>query len=1476
MTLLLGYMACLFIVNFQPSQRWMGEYVSQLLSDKLGTDVQVDRVEVGLFNRVMLHHVTVLDQSGIKMLEAGLMSAKIEYRAFLEGRVSLRSVSLLDADLVLYKDKPGSPANYQFVLDAFASKDKQKKTQLDLSLNSLIIRRCSIRYDKNYAVRRTDRLDLNHINVQHLEANISLKRLTPDSLNLRVRSLVLYERSGLDIRALSFRFRGNRRKCILTDFNLRLPHSRLHEDQLEATYRMTPSRPLLSTVNVKGHINGATVTLSDLAFVHPRLRDIPLTFVYTTAFQVNPQTIDISGIELREQHNRLALKAHANISQQGGRPIRVSGTIEKMVLKKDLPLEGLGRILPPSALTYWRRLGDTRLKGNCVLEKNRTSHINLEASADIGAIYASLHWLKQSYMMQASSDGIDLGALLGRSDMPEDIAFHADAKADVKGHHLDKLAATCLVDRVSYGGLRYTGIDIDATWKAPHFTLQLDSADPALQINANAKGSFDGKRLSAISLEADSRGVSLAPILKNGHLQALTLTGYVKANFSGIASRGINGQLVVKDFSKREPFKPEADYTLRNLELVLRPSSRGTHAHLASDFATADIDGPLSFTRLRETLLGIAHHTMPSIVGAENLARNKGDEWQFDVRLHRSDFFKQMLNVPLSINSEDGIDIAGYLSGNGKRSAVTLSAPDITYGGFDAKDIRCYLQGAADNYTALIQASKRFGNDDIKMAYTAKAHDNSVLSHLAWSNQDHSDAGEIQAVTGLFRTLNRRVGLSTSILPTNLTISDTIWTLSAGQVEITDGVIDVSRINLSHQDQSVTVSGNLRQHMADSLTISLRSLDVNYILGLVNLKPVSFSGLATGKIVATPGAEKSFDIRAALAIPDFHFNNSLMGDASISAALSTIDKRLYLNADIREAGIGYTNVDGYVGIGEKQLDLNVSGRNTTLEFLRRYLPDVFEGLTGRTTGHCRIFGPFKELDFEGREQANVYAGIAPTGCKYHLADGTVNITPGLFSFENYKVSDDNNGTGELKGTLRHSNLKDLKYDFTVRARSLSMYDKQRSVDLPFYATAYGTGTARLHGYPGHFNADINMRPEHGTRFTYIVDTPDGTPDTSLLQFGKKEDSESSQAVLITKSETNLLNAIEPDSDKVSTDIVLNFLLDMNPEGELKVITDDKAGNYITLAGTGAIRATYYNKGAFQMFGTYTIDHGLYKMALQDVIHKDMELQRGGTINFAGDPYDADLALKAVYTVPAVSLADLGLNLSNNSVRADCILNLGGKVRNPQITFGLNLPNVSEDVRQMVHQLVTTEEDMNRQVLYLLSVGRFYNYNFASTDAAMGGQSQSSVAMKSFLSSTITGQLNNMITNAVGASDWSFGTNLSTGQVGWSDMEVGGLLKGKLMSGRLLVNGNFGYRESTTSTTNFIGDFDIRYLLTPTGNVSLKAYSETNDRYFSKSSMTTQGIGILLQRDFSTLKDLFKRRLRFWVRPAMSDTTRHSR
>ena len=89
-----------------------------------------------------------------------------------------------------------------------------------------------------------------------------------------------------------------------------------------------------------------------------------------------------------------------------------------------------------------------------------------------------------------------------------------------------------------------------------------------------------------------------------------------------------------------------------------------------------------------------------------------------------------------------------------------------------------------------------------------------------------------------------------------------------------------------------------------------------------------------------------------------------------------------------------------------------------------------------------------------------------------------------------------------------------------------------------------------------------------------------------------------------------------------------------------------------------------------------------------------------------------------------------------------------------------------------------------------------------------------------------------------------------------------MLSGRLLDDRLLINGNFGYRDNAmTQNASFIGDFDVKWRIREGGNTYLKAYNKTNDRYFTKATLNTQGIVISYQRDFEHWNVLFRRRMR---------------
>ena len=190
------------------------------------------------------------------------------------------------------------------------------------------------------------------------------------------------------------------------------------------------------------------------------------------------------------------------------------------------------------------------------------------------------------------------------------------------------------------------------------------------------------------------------------------------------------------------------------------------------------------------------------------------------------------------------------------------------------------------------------------------------------------------------------------------------------------------------------------------------------------------------------------------------------------------------------------------------------------------------------------------------------------------------------------------------------------------------------------------------------------------------------------------------------------------------------------------------------------------------------------------------------------------------------------------------MQVNGDIRQPVIDFDLEFPTLTQDTYRKVRSIVSTEDMMNRQIIYLLALNRFYTPDYMASTTK--GNELFSVA-----SSTIASQLGNMLGKL--SDNWSIAPNLRSDRGDFSDVEVDLALSSRLLNNRLIFNGNFGYRDKTLNTNQFVGDFDIEYLLNKRGSWRLKAYNRYNDRnFYVRSAQTTQGVGIMFRRDFDRL------------------------
>ena len=122
----------------------------------------------------------------------------------------------------------------------------RKIPPLDLHIGSVIIRHGAIAYNQRDVAARSGVFSTQHIGVRNLSAHIVLNHLTDNDIHLLVKKISLTDKSGLELKNLSFKLDADKQKAKLSNFILELPHSSLQLEDLLASYRTDDKGKLIS------------------------------------------------------------------------------------------------------------------------------------------------------------------------------------------------------------------------------------------------------------------------------------------------------------------------------------------------------------------------------------------------------------------------------------------------------------------------------------------------------------------------------------------------------------------------------------------------------------------------------------------------------------------------------------------------------------------------------------------------------------------------------------------------------------------------------------------------------------------------------------------------------------------------------------------------------------------------------------------------------------------------------------------------------------------------------------------------------------------------------------------------------------------------------------------------------------------------------------------------------------------------------
>ena len=1500
--ILLALPAALYIALSLPSvQRWLCEEAESELSKLIATDVNIDYVQISPFSQVTLHGVTLTDSIGQQIAEIDRLGAGININSYLfKDLITVDYAELIGLNAHISRDSIGAPLNIQPIITALQPKDKSKPpTKFDLKINTVVIRTSKIFYDVRSEVKRESGFDPNHIAISDLSADIHLPQLKNDDFIVDLRRFAFNEQSGFSLKNLSAWVHVSNKQLELKNFIITLPNSELRLNNQSFNYNgFNELSSIWKQHPIDIHLlEGSHIATSDAGAFIPKLADLNITLDAELHVCGNANNITLETLHLTN-HSGVEITARGSIDNLLDKTAEdgICFEIPQLKAKIDAPKAvatalkfsnispNLRAILSNLAnVDITASLSGNELYGNIKSTINSSKVGTIDATADysraksairLGATNLTGTVVTQDFSGTNLMAGLN-NALIGLSDLDCKLDFNITTKS----RGIPEGTVQLGIESARFRGATISNLSADVKNANQQIdaSIFVDNNNLFADINASAEVETPQKSLD-FSIDIENFDPSLFGLTASNNSGKISLEA--DGSLAGTNIDDIEGSVDINTLMMQRQDKP--DLLLRDITIASKRHADADTITLQSEIADATIAGRYHLSTIVPVAKTIIARTMPALAGDVADLKFKTDEitddgfsvLNYSVTVKTLEPLTPLAKMPVrildpvkingSFNSSHGsMDLrllASYLQQGNKIIENTSLQAGVISADTSASNTNGYMY-----FTTTLPTKK----GSATVISTTDVSNNKADTRVEWKiNRDRDFSGNIN-ISAIFsrNTENNNLRTDIHINPSKAVFNDTAWTVDPAKISIEGKEIDVNGFRAWRGQQEISMNGRASENPADTIILKLNDVSLDYVFETLEIPNVTFGGQATGTFYATELLTgKPIAFTPALNVKGFTYNNSLLGDALIKANWNNDKKSVYLNADILQNNNRHSYVDGDIFVVGEALDLKFKTDKLNIGFLKPFMSAFATDVKGYASGNARLYGTFKLIDLVGDIYGeDVGLTIGFTNCTYTTTD-SVKFTPGKISINNLTIHDTYGNSAKLNGFVGHDYFREAEFDFRVTdAKNLLVYDVKENTEHPWYGRVFGNGGANITGEPGFVEIGVNMATAANSTFTFVLSDALSAQDYKFITFRDRDQAR--------KDSIAAANALPPAVAELKRQLEANnntgqpsaysmkFNIDINQQALITLLMDPVGGDRIKAYGDGNLRMSYDSTNEdLRMNGTYTLERGSYNFTLQEIIVKEFKINSGSSITFLNDPYAAQLDLVAKYQVKA-NLTDLDESfledkeLNRTNVPVDALLIVTGDMRQPEISFDLDLPTLTPDTKRKVKSIISTDDMMSRQILYLLALNRFY------TPEYMNNSSHSN-ELASVASGTISSQLSNILGQI--SENWAIAPNFRSDRGDFTDMEFDLALSSSLLNNRLILNGNLGYRDKSLNNNSFVGDFDIEYLLNSSGTIRLKAYNRYNDQnYYYKSAQTTQGVGIMFKHNFdnvfSFLNPLFNRK-----------------
>ena len=1463
------------------------------LSRTLGTKASVGRVSYHFPARLAIQDIYLEDRQHDTLAFVGEVYAHFKPLALRHNEIRFSHVRVRDGVLNIYQH-PDSTWNYAFLLGETPAEQEQEQAKDPfrslVAVQDIRLDNIRLRY-QDYSVHLDHALmDLNHLTAASLDAQVSeLKGQLADHSGRRA--------ERFQVEDLKARLILNDSLLSMPTLRADLPNSHLDMSGIEVHFPACDTLYLSRSahdISFQLGIHQAELVPSDIVFFVPSLsqfeRPIALTGTVSgtldslafkdIALRYNGLTVlegDIAAIGLPDISNPY-LKAnfkdvHTNaaqlqdlLSQIQGQPVRLPDALHRL---GDIHYRGLasGRLHDLTLHGAFRTALGTISTDGAFRSDSVFKHMTYDARI-VGQRFHFGRMLNHAPLGTATVDIRTKGAI-------DNGIAHGVIKAHVR--------------ELTYNNYTFTDLDLDGQYDPKRYNGSFEINDPHLSL------AFDGiVNLQDINPEMNfnirCRHFDTTPLSADflDRKPDLSTSFTMSVDLDGINIDRMNGYMVIDSLSLATP---KDAILMRQMTLLVSTKHTGEDTsglaitpksiRLTSDYLTARLDGSFRYADLAPAVQALLHHYLPSAIDGPT------KPWlpvAFTLTADGKNVseLQRLFTAPVTLADHPTLRATAAVYPD-KDPSVNLRfvAPGLSMGNTPVSDLTLDLKTLPKALALAVDAETM----QMHTILSTLAFHDSLITHLTLRQQAQLDSllpegwqnlsprelqralrsdlsgreryqallsaqragnyeGDIRLITHFSKYANRPL-IDLHVMPSNIILRDSLYTLDESRVTYcaADTSIQVDHFAFEGAGQHLRAHGTASRRRTDTLAIDLRKINAAYVVPFVlPVQTIMFNGLLTGRAnIASTLHKPQIDTR--IHVDSMGLNNCHFGEAEVDLH---IKDSLAFHADVFKPQPSdqpiLVALDGKALFdGSGRWELNMDADQVPLEFINHWTAAVLKDLDGHGTGHITVGGRKGLVYVLLRCCAHdAHLTLPWTGARYTIPHDTIVMDTSAILFPNVHLLDVEGHPVELNGGISHTMFHNFKLDLHVDANNALVFDKEQKGEM-IQGHVYAKGHVDVTGPDRDLLIVADAVTTRNSSFRLSLDKVASAYESNFVHFVNHADT--------LKANEEKKKAEQDTIYRPPGRVLMKLNLEVNPQLLFQLVLGERNGDIIQGRGNGALRLTYDTQtGAVSLLGTYDIDRGTLSYTVANVIRKEFTVGEGSTIVFSGDATNPQLDVTAKYKVVA-NLRDLfgdessQIATSRSNIPVLTCLHLTGELHNPILSFALEFPTSDQTIQQQVRQVINTDEMLMRQVIYLLVFGRFFTPEYMSM-----AQYATLNSTYSLLSSTVTSQINawlSKLTNVL-----TLGVAIRTeGEGAGSSQEYEAQFQLQ-PADRLVINGNVGYRYNDISNQPFFGDLDVEVLLTEDGQVRLKGYTHTVDKYSLRQASTIQGFGLMWKKDFN--------------------------